>query len=294
MSFVTALRHSSTDCTSGCPCKNIFFAQSIWTAAEYNNMSAMVAKVNQSISYVNKLDQYGYVPLHFAAQNGNIGIVEFLLIKGALPDGITNGGCGATPLHRAAFSGHISVCELLIKFGANINALDTSFGDSRTPLHKAASQSHFHLVDYLIKSGADVNIRDLNGLLASEILDISPTPATLPQKKEKDLRQTDNTNQVSYTVDDNLGCIPVIRTSKVTDVTTNDCNTSMTAEMVTGEDSLISTTNLLSTTNESIALPVSHSTDITSGDGGAPCDLCHRPTLSLHRRHLQFVCFSCR
>ena len=55
--------------------------------------------------HANKLDDYGYTPLHFAAQHNNIEIMELLLANGAHPDGLGNDRskkhCGATPLHRA-------------------------------------------------------------------------------------------------------------------------------------------------------------------------------------------------
>lgn len=63
----------------------------------------------------------------------------------------------------AAFSGAFEACERLITAGANINAIDTSFGDGRTALLKAASKGHDSIIDLLIRNGADTSIVDSAG-----------------------------------------------------------------------------------------------------------------------------------
>jgi len=75
-----------------------------------------------------------------------------------------------TPLHWAAINGHLSVVEYLVNQKADINAKDK---DNWTLLHSAANNGHLSVVEYLVNQKADINAKDKNGKtplgLASEI-----------------------------------------------------------------------------------------------------------------------------
>lgn len=75
----------------------------------------------------------------------------------------------------AAFSGALQSCQRLITAGANIDAIDTSFGDGRSALHKAAAEGHVNIVNLLIDSGADVTVQDRAGKIYSELLPAAET-----------------------------------------------------------------------------------------------------------------------
>jgi len=57
-----------------------------------------------------------------------------------------------TPLHYAARDGHLSVVEHLIIQKADINAKSK---DDLTPLHYAASYGHLSIVNILFKQNSD-------------------------------------------------------------------------------------------------------------------------------------------
>ena len=142
-------------------------------------------------------DNSGETALHFAAKNGDMPMLNFLLSKKcnlklktscgdsplhlaaneqivqALINAGTNvraqGNCGRTPLHNAA---NKSVAEVLLKHGAKVdqrdNGLDLNFfgmsgdcvpSDGDMPLHTAASAGRADVVEFLIEKGADVNAR---------------------------------------------------------------------------------------------------------------------------------------
>eukprot|EP00903_Cladosiphon_okamuranus_P016649 g15352.t1 len=158
-----------------CPCRTLITNASIWTAAELGDADRVKMVVRVKGRSPDSLDPHGYTPLHLAAQNGRLAVVQYLLEAGASPDGVPaeSGGCGATPLHRAAFAGQLPCVRALLAAGANSSAADTSFLDMKTPLHKAAAQGHRDICIALMEGGADPNTRDAAGNSALDVLDLS-------------------------------------------------------------------------------------------------------------------------
>jgi len=62
-----------------------------------------------------------------------------------------------TLLHYAAYNGHLSVVEYLVDQKADINSIDN---DNCTPLHRAAINGHLSVVEYLVNHKADINAKD--------------------------------------------------------------------------------------------------------------------------------------
>jgi len=89
-------------------------------------------------------------PLYFAAANGHLSVVEYLLHQGAdFQDGIN----GQSYLHWAASNGHLSVVEYLLHQGVDFQ--DGINGQSY--LHWAARNGHLSIVEYLVHQNADIN-----------------------------------------------------------------------------------------------------------------------------------------
>ena len=65
-----------------------------------------------------------------------------------------------TPLHYAAENGHLSVVEYLVNHRADINAYTSRWDPSGTPLHLAATNDHFRVVEYLVNQKADINAKN--------------------------------------------------------------------------------------------------------------------------------------
>jgi len=70
---------------------------------------------------------------------------------------------GYTPLHRAAYEGHVEILQMLVSRGGDIHARTV---DGWTPLHSAARWSQTEAASYLLSVGAQVNAVTAGGLTA--------------------------------------------------------------------------------------------------------------------------------
>jgi ankyrin repeat protein len=101
----------------------------------------------------------GGTPLHYAAREGHLGLVNFFIEKGAELN--IKDASGTTPLHEAARSGNLEAMELLLSRGANPNAQDAK---GNSVLHIAIPpQTHQEAIGLLLVHGANPNLRDEHG-----------------------------------------------------------------------------------------------------------------------------------
>lgn len=114
-------------------------------------------------SIIDDLDEKGYTALLYAIRfmkpEMKSGIVAFLVEQGA------NVGLGSTkdgikPIHVAASQDMVGVVDLLLKNGANIDDTD-KYG--RTALHRAASEASLGMVKFLHIEGANIYAEDFKG-----------------------------------------------------------------------------------------------------------------------------------
>ena len=105
-------------------------------------------------------DEWGYVPLLRASQQGHLDICCLMLENGA--DACAANEYGETALGIAAQRGHLELVEVLLNNNAKINAGE---GHYRTALHKAAEQGHTEVVKALLDRGADIYAKDGNECL---------------------------------------------------------------------------------------------------------------------------------
>mmetsp|Transcript_21944 Transcript_21944/g.30208 ORF Transcript_21944/g.30208 Transcript_21944/m.30208 type:complete len:426 (-) Transcript_21944:31-1308(-) len=119
-------------------------------------------KANTSITTLN-----GVTPLHYAADNGNEELIEYLLNHSAsLPDylklktkdgdmmSIQDNAVGS-PLHWAASSNNIKIMQMLLDREVPVDLRDRN---GLTPLHMAASAGHSESVKVLLEKNANVNL----------------------------------------------------------------------------------------------------------------------------------------
>ncbi|KPJ75914.1 MAG: hypothetical protein AMS14_02830, partial [Planctomycetes bacterium DG_20] len=86
-----------------------------------------------------------------AIRAGDPAAVKQAIREGADPK--APGAYGRTPLHVAADEGNLPLLELLIAKKANVLAADNG---GRTPLHLAADKGHDAVIKYLLAHRADI------------------------------------------------------------------------------------------------------------------------------------------
>jgi len=133
--------------------------EQLWTVSSSGDLQALTVLVKQNAELVSAHDRYGKLPLHYAAEAGQIVIVKFLLANGA--NIMERDNRGWTALHHAANSNHAEMMKLLVANGAEVDALNTM---NWTPLHLAALKKDKTMVIALINAGADVYAKTSRGL----------------------------------------------------------------------------------------------------------------------------------
>ena len=83
-----------------------------------------------------------------------------VLLDSGLVDLEAKNNEGSTPLHRAAWNNSLAVIELLISSGADLEAKGYN---GWTPLHFAAMDNRLEVAELLISSGAEVNAKSNGG-----------------------------------------------------------------------------------------------------------------------------------
>ncbi|MDX2083460.1 MAG: ankyrin repeat domain-containing protein [Rickettsiales bacterium] len=102
--------------------------------------------------YVNLRDDDFLMPIHYAAKNGWVDVVKFLLAQGSENNPKSGSGDREwTPIHYAARSGHLEIIKILLNNGVD-KETKTSFG--LTPLIVAAEFGHAAILKYLLDNGA--------------------------------------------------------------------------------------------------------------------------------------------
>jgi uncharacterized protein len=141
----------------------VFFAASIAGAqsssapvadAAMRGDAAAVRALLKEGADVNGSHGDGMSALHWAAERGDVPMLEMLVYAGANPAAVTRIG-SYTPLHIASRAGQAPVVAALLKAGADANRRTTTSGV--TPLHLAAASGNVESVTLLLDKGADVN-----------------------------------------------------------------------------------------------------------------------------------------
>lgn len=126
----------------------------LFVAVKYGNQRIIQALVNKGadITEEAQLSANGSTLLHFAAQNGDLSLVQKLLENGAQIDAVD--AQHNTPLNLSVSAGHHAVVEYLLAQGANCHIPNAQ---QHTPLHNAIMKSDKRLFKLLRQKNAGIN-----------------------------------------------------------------------------------------------------------------------------------------
>ncbi|KAK4336857.1 hypothetical protein RND71_043406 [Anisodus tanguticus] len=102
---------------------------------------------------MNAGDDHGFSPLHWAAKEGHLFIVQMLLNKGAMVNATNMGN--DTALHLASAHGHLECVQLILKNQAEVNAQNEH---GNTPLHYACFWGYQSIAELLVSNGALISL----------------------------------------------------------------------------------------------------------------------------------------
>lgn len=111
-------------------------------------------------SNINEEDAYGYAPVWYAAQNGDLATTALLLERGA---DLRN--WGEASLGQACVNGHRDVAEFLINRGIDVNTIVIK-NPEWTALMAATNAGQLDVVRMLVRKGASLDMRDRDGKTA--------------------------------------------------------------------------------------------------------------------------------
>eukprot|EP00117_Sycon_ciliatum_P038337 scpid39394/ scgid28504/ Ankyrin repeat domain-containing protein 16 len=128
--------------------------------------------INRHHASVSAADSLGRVAIHHAAQTGNTtGVTRLVKSYGADPSSISSVHA-MTPLHYAAKEGHLGTVQYLMQLGVDVHSRDFK---QRTALHMAAIGHHADVVRYLRVDCHAEDQPDSSGQMPSSFLGRYPS-----------------------------------------------------------------------------------------------------------------------
>jgi hypothetical protein len=117
-------------------------------------------EIARDVSYVKRVHDNGWTPLHFASFGGQTQVVEFLLAHGADIDAIARNKFANTPLQVALLTRQRDVVRVLLARRANVRIVQ---GEGFCAIHDAAESGDVEIATLLLDAGADPNVRSTTG-----------------------------------------------------------------------------------------------------------------------------------
>ncbi|XP_059478437.1 uncharacterized protein LOC132198416 [Neocloeon triangulifer] len=136
-------------------CKSIF---DLVRTGELRDIEALVENVGSEI--LSSRDQWGYTPAHWAALDGNVNVMRYLVERSAPVDLPCLGTQGPRPIHWACRKGHVAVVQVILQAGVAVNAADFK---GLTPLMTACMFGKAATAAYLLGMQALNHLTDING-----------------------------------------------------------------------------------------------------------------------------------
>jgi uncharacterized protein len=184
----------------------------IWRAARRGDVGEVERLVGQDPGLLDATNGVGRTALMYASEEGHVGVVRWLLRKGAAmnerdADGwtalwdacygghlpvvrlLTEGGAdptiasdeGTTPLMIASWHGHLEVVRVLLARPIIMTAIDHCSYEGRTALYCASYMGRGGVVRALLERGADPTIADNKGITPMAVAKKDPDDYGVPE-----------------------------------------------------------------------------------------------------------------
>ncbi|XP_026378893.1 ankyrin-3-like [Papaver somniferum] len=128
------------------------------TSGKLNRLKELVAKYDDGRGLANTVisikDDNGVGVIHFAATEGKLNVLKYLIEELGLDVDIKDDAKGESPLFHAVVDGNINTVDYLLGKGANPNTSNTN---GSTPLHYAAQKGYTEILTRLLSRGINVN-----------------------------------------------------------------------------------------------------------------------------------------
>jgi len=105
---------------------------------------------DKNFNSLNKKDNDGRTPFHFACFNGHKEIVELLMKTNGFNSLNEKNNYGQRPFYLACYYGHKDIVDLLIKT-EGFNSLNEKSNYGSTPFHRVCSNGYTKIVETLLK-----------------------------------------------------------------------------------------------------------------------------------------------
>lgn len=103
-------------------------------------------------------DRLKQTPMYYAARDGKIEVIKFLMCQGVNIDNIDIYGQNA--IYYAISRGHLDICRLMKQYGSNHDMADQI---GQTPIFYAIQSDKIDALQWLLSIGCNVNTRDQRG-----------------------------------------------------------------------------------------------------------------------------------
>lgn len=139
---------------------------SIFEACAIGRFDVVRQEIDEWPEDVNEYGRDGFTPLQLACYFGQEEIALWLLGYHADVNAVAQNGTAVTPIHAAAANGNLLILQALLAKGADVNAQQK---DGFTPLHTAADSNDPAMAELFLKHGADRTLTADNGQTALDL-----------------------------------------------------------------------------------------------------------------------------
>lgn len=142
----------------------ISFGRTARGMAVFGKAAALEALLAKEPRRATEADEQGEQPMHAAAANGHVAVIDVLLKHGASPNARCTGG--GTPLTMAVFYGSVPAVQRLIAAGADVDECDDL---GMTALHASIARGNVDVARALLEAGAQLDLKDAAGRSALDV-----------------------------------------------------------------------------------------------------------------------------